>query len=285
MIGLSFSSPHSQQSIQKLTQCSVCVLNGGAKAGVTCFNVDPTAGLSTTDKAPRSIKQGLNQTTPPTGPFSTASDIKFNPSSSALIVSTKGSPLTKPVSSGYLFAWPVVSGQVSTTAVVNKVPALILDFSLTFTGSEFDLFITDPAVGGDFLSVSSQMDIAVQETVNITYQKAACWSYYDPPSQTVFVTDAAQANLTALSAIDGSITSTINYSPSVGGGQDMIMMGNSLYIISSLGPVVNIDVAGYSTGMVGAQVQTFDPLPPSMLKADQIQGIAAWTSSPTSSSC
>ena len=271
-------------SVQRLTQCIVCALNGGAKAGVTCFNVDPTAGLSTTDKAPRSIKQGLNQTTPPSGPFSTASDIKFNPSSSALLVSTKGSPSTKPISSGYLFAWPVVSGKVGTTPVVNKLSALVLDFSLTFTGSDFDLFITDPAVGGDFLSVSSQLDIAVQQTVNITYQKAACWSYYDPTSSTVFVTDAAQTNVTALSAIDGSIMSTINYSPSVGGGQDMIKLGNSLYIISSTGPVVNINLVGFSTQTAAAQVQTFDPLPASMLSADQISGIAAWASSSVSAS-
>ena len=168
------------------------------------------------------------------------------------------------------------------TAVVNKIDSLVLDFSLTFTGTDFDLLITDPALGADFLSVSSTLEIAVQRPVNITYQKAACWSYYDANSQAVFVTDAAQSNVTVLNAVDGSIKQTINFSPSLAGGQDMVIVGNSLYLISSTGPLANIDIAGFSTGNVATQVQTFDPLPASSLKPDQIAGIAAFVSSSSS---
>jgi hypothetical protein len=234
------------------------------------------AGLTITDKAPRSISQGLNQTTPPTGPFSTASDIQFNPSSSALIVSVKGSPLTKPVSSGYLFAWPVTGGQVGRTAVVSKLPSLILDFSLTFVGTDFDLFITDPALGGDFLSVNSTLGMAVTMPVNITYQKAACWSYYEPSSQTVFVADAAQSNITAVSAVDGSIVQTVNFTPSLQGGQDMIVVGNSMYVISSSGTVVNIDIAGFSSKNAAYEVQKFNPLQGGPNARDVISGIGAY---------
>ena len=244
--------------------------------GVTCFDVDPSTGLSTSDTAPRSIAQGLNQTTPPVGPFSTASDIQFNPSSSALVVSIKGSPLTVPVSPGFLFAWPVVNGKVAKNATVNKVDSLILDFSLSFTGSDFDLLITDPALGADLLSVSSTLEISVQKPINITYQKAACWSYYDAASQAFFVSDAAQSNVTMINAIDGSIKQTINFDASLAGGQDMVMAGNSLYLLSSQGPLVTIDMI--NNGQTAAQVQTFDPLPASMLKRDEIVGIAAWMS-------
>lgn len=234
--------------------------------------------MSTNETSPRSIAQGLNQTTPPTGPFSTASDLRFNPSSSALFASTKGSPVTKPISNGYLFAWPVENGQVAQNAVVSKPSSLVLDFSLSFTGTDFDLVITDPAIGADFLSVNSTWGISVQKPVNVTYQKAVCWSYYDPNAQVVFLADAAQSNITALSAVDGSIVQTIDYSASVEGGQDMVMAGNSLYVLSSSGPLVNINAGPLSSGSMATVSQVFSPASASQLGRDQFQGIAVWTS-------
>lgn len=253
----------------------MCVLNGGAVNGVTCFNVDPTNGLTTTDTAPRGITQGLNQTTPPVGPFSTASDIQFNPSSSALIVSVKGSPLTTPVSPGYLYAWPVENGTVGTTPVVSKLDNVILDFSLSFTDSDFNLLITDPAIGADFLSISSSLEITVAQPINITYQKAACWSYYDSANSVVFVADAASTNITAISTVDGSIVQTIDYNPSLNGGQDMVVVGNSLFFLTSAGPVGNINIAGISTGDTSSLVQTYAPM---TFGPDTLQGIAAYQS-------
>ncbi len=54
----------------------LCVVNGGAADGVTCFNVDPTTGLSYMDSVARPL--GLGLTTPPDGPFGTVSTVLFN---------------------------------------------------------------------------------------------------------------------------------------------------------------------------------------------------------------
>src|SRR5947207_7717037 len=61
-----------------------CVVNGGAKDGVTCFSVDAAKGLDTLDTAPRPFNIG--QSTPPSGPLGTVSDIFFAPDNSSLIV-------------------------------------------------------------------------------------------------------------------------------------------------------------------------------------------------------
>ena len=255
-----------------------CVLNGGATNGVTCFSVDPNRGLATLDTAPRTLNQGLNQTDPPVGPFSTASDIMFNPSSSVLVVSIKGSPVSQPVAPGYIYAWPVVGGRVSTTATVTSIPSVVLDFSLTFAGNDFELLITDPALGADFLTLTSDLDITVGRPVNITYQKATCWSYYEPSLNLIFTIDTAQTNVTALSAVDGSIVGTIDYDPSIKGGFDTIVVGSSLYILSQTASVVNINIAGYGMKKSANQVQNFIPIAASGNGTLPIlQGLAAYT--------
>ena len=252
-------------------------MNGGRINGVSCFSVDARTGLTALDTAPRTISQGLNQTTPPTGPFSTASDIMFNPSSSALTVSVKGSPILTPVAPGYIFSWPVVQGDVSDTAVVTSISTIVLDFSLTYTYSDFDLLITDPALGADFLGVSSDLNLTVENPVNITYQKAACWSYFDPAGNVVIITDAAQTNVTVLNPIDGSIMTTIDYDPAAIGGLDNTIVGSSLYILTQAATVVNIDISGLAQGKTARQVQSFVPLPSSRNGTRPVlQGLASY---------
>ena len=207
----------------------------------------------------------------------------FNPSSSALTVSVKGSPLLTPVAPGYIFSWPVVNGSVSYSAVVTSIPTIILDFSLTYTYSDFDLLITDPALGADFLGVTSNLNLTVANPVNITYQEATCWSYFDPVSNAVFVTDAAQTNVTVLNPVDGSLMSTINYDPTNVGGLDNMVVGSSLYILSQAATIVNIDISGIAQGKTPRQVQSFVPLPSGPNGTlPVLQGIASY--SPSSAS-
>ena len=246
---------------------------------MTCFLVDPIRGLIALDSAPREISQALNQTTPPVGPFSTASDIRFNPSSSALIATVKGTPATTPVTPGYIFAWPVVGNNVSTTAVVSKIDSIILDFSVSFTRSDFTFLVTDPALGGDFVGVSSNLTMEVERPVNITYQKAACWSTYDPSTGVVYIADAAQTNITVLSSEDGSIKETIDFSPAVRGGLDLGIAGTNLFVLATNGEVVSIDISGVGAGKTARQIQVFDPLPSGNKSMSLLNGLGVFISS------
>lgn len=254
----------------------VCVLNGGTRGGVTCFSVDPTRGLTAIDQAPRSISSALNQTNPPVGPFLTASDIGFNPSSSALFATVKGSPVTHPVSIGSLFVWPVIDGNVSTDAVITRNSSLILDFSITFTSSDFDLLLTDPAIGADFLGVPSDLMVDINQPINITYQKATCWSTYDPVSSVVYTTDAAQTNITIISAVDGSIVDTVNFDPSTIGGLDSAIGGSNLFVLTQNGNVVSVNISGVLFGKKARPIMVFDPLPQVNLSTVSLNGMGVW---------
>ena len=254
---------------------TACVLNGGGKGGVTCFSVDRNKGLTTIDTTTRDISKALNQTNPPVGPFSTTSDIAFNPSSSALIASVKGSAATKPVTPGYIYAWPVTGGKVSTDAVITSLPTVILDFSLSFLGNDFDLLISDPAIGAHILSVSSTLEITDLLPINVTYQKAICWSHYDPYSATTFLIDAASANITVVSAVDGSIVDSIDYNGK--GAIDSTMIGLSLYSLTEAAGVINFQYAGLGDGRQARDVQTFTPAVPNPTKVSSfLSGLAAY---------
>ena len=81
---------------------TACVVNGGAKAGVSCFTADHAKGLSPIGTL-RPFR-AYNQTTPPLGPPLTTSDIEFNPSSTAVLVTVKGARIATPPKQGHIYA-------------------------------------------------------------------------------------------------------------------------------------------------------------------------------------
>lgn len=253
-----------------------CVLNGGSVGGVTCFNADPQTGLKAEDKMPRSISQALNQTTPPAGPFATASDIQFNPSSSALLVTVKGDPTTG--KAGYVYAWPVVKGLVGRTPVISQPKDAFVDFSISFLGSDYDFLMSDPAIGALIIGMNSNLELTTLQPLNITYQKAICWSYYAPFLQAVFLIDAAEGFVTAVSSVDGSILYKIPYAGT--GAIDPVISGTSLYVVDQSNSIFRIDFTGFKKGKTPTQVQTYKPaLPMSSNHPALLVGIDVWTAS------
>lgn len=124
------------------------MLNGGTKAGVSCFNVDPDHGLRAAGPL-RSLGSAIDETTPPTGPPGSSSEILFNPTSSAVIVSIKGSGPP-----GYIVAFPVEYNQVSTAGVFNQVSDIKLDFAAIFI-NRTSLFLVDPSFGASTRSIAT----------------------------------------------------------------------------------------------------------------------------------
>jgi len=68
----------------------VCALNGGAVNGINCYKPDPKLGLIEKPNTLRSL--GIKQSTPPTGPPGTASQILLSPDGKKVIASVKGVP-------------------------------------------------------------------------------------------------------------------------------------------------------------------------------------------------
>lgn len=71
-----------------------CVLNGGAVAGVTCFDVDATSGLSVSGSLRQLGRNVINETTPPTGPPGSAAQVFFDPESTGVFVTVKGNAVS-----------------------------------------------------------------------------------------------------------------------------------------------------------------------------------------------
>ena len=119
--------------------------------------------------------------------------------------------------------------------------------------------------------------------MNITYQAATCCLNFDARTNFVFVTDAAQANVTTLNVVDGSIMATMSYDRAAVGDLDSVVVRSSLYILSAAATVVNIVIRGVIRGLAAGrparQVQNFVPLPTrSNGTLPVLQGMASYPS-------
>ena len=105
-------------SISLLTAPTACAVNTGAKSGVSCFGLDLN-GLVPLDSLQRPIKLPTQQTTPPTGPFSTVSHAMFSNDLQELLVTVKGD---ENGDGGYLVSWPVQQNSlIGTNPTISKL--------------------------------------------------------------------------------------------------------------------------------------------------------------------
>ena len=229
------------------------MLNGGAKAGVACFQVDFHSGLSAADEL-RPLSAGFNATTPPTGPPLTTSDIVFNPSSSALFATVKGNAGATPTP-GYIYAWPVDKHEkVSKIPVISSPPTLIMDFSIDFLGSDNSALLTDPSFGGSIISISFDLKVTDEHHTTITNQGAACWGAYSARFDSAYVVDSGHPNITILDPSSGAIKGVIQYENSAKGGFDTAIDRDWMYVLTGDSGVVVIELGNDG----GKQVQHFE---------------------------
>jgi hypothetical protein len=124
-----------------------CVANSGTRAGIACFSMSAT-GLTPLDTTLRTFD--LNQTTPPTGPFTTASHVFFNADSSALVTTVKGNPTMN--STGFLSVFPVVNSRVSTQETRSSPAGTAVLFGAALLPNSSEIFVTDASFGSATLS-------------------------------------------------------------------------------------------------------------------------------------
>ncbi|KAH8812779.1 hypothetical protein F5884DRAFT_856075 [Xylogone sp. PMI_703] len=225
---------------------TACVLNGGARSGVSCFSVNKVLGLIPLDLSLRSIAPALNQTTPPAGPVLTASDIKFNPSSTALFVSTKGSPPSgsTPAILGSIYVWPVVAGLVSRSAKISQPAGVILDFSLTFLGTDSSILVADAASAAYILSVSSDLKVTVAHSVPYTEDEGlVCWGVFVPSIDQAFTMSASTTNITIVNPHSGAIEGIIALPAADQGAFDSAFDGTFLYSLTNIANIAVTDLS------------------------------------------
>ena len=162
---------------------------------MACFTVSAEKGLSQLGDL-RTLKK-LHTKTPPSGPPDSASDILFNPSSSALVVTIKGNP-GPPAVPGYIYAFAVNAGLVSVDPIISSPSALVLDYGFSFLGSDTSAIITDPTFGASIVNIDSSLTVTETHHTTIPNQTAVCWSAYSRHYGTAYAIDVGRTNVTAL---------------------------------------------------------------------------------------
>jgi len=204
-----------------------CVANTGAKAGIACFSMSPQHGPSCVDNVLRPF--ALNQTTPPSGPLNTVSQVFFNADSSALITTVKGNPGVN--NTGFLSVFPVVNGRVSTKEVRSSPAGTAVLFG-TAPLQNGELFVTDASFGSATLALSSANIATVAAFTKIAGQKATCWATFSDVTGTAFVTDVAVNRLVEIDTATGAIIQVTNSTNGNPGMIDLVGPGDFVYALS-----------------------------------------------------
>ncbi|QRV73967.1 lactonase, 7-bladed beta-propeller [Ceratobasidium sp. AG-Ba] len=170
----------------------VCVLNGGRVNGVQCYQTDMTKGLV---PIPNTIRHlGVNQTTPPSGPPGTVSDLLFSSNGEELYVSVKGTPPTP----GFIATYKVNKSDGSLSdEPVKTTPATGggLPFSMTLLPHTNAVLATDPAAG--FAIFDFARGSPANSTIHpIKNQGATCWSSLSRKTGNLYLTDAGTSIVT-----------------------------------------------------------------------------------------
>ncbi|KAI0766692.1 hypothetical protein BD413DRAFT_480927 [Trametes elegans] len=221
----------------------LCVLNGGAVAGVNCFGVDKKLGLVSIPDSRRIVS--LNQTTPPNGPPGTASMITFNADESKLIASFKGIPPAV----GFLALWDVQpDGSLAPAFTrLDTVQGGGLSFSLTPVPGKNAFLVTDPAVGFTILDLD---DSSHSSAVAIPGQSATCWSSFSSRTGSFFLDDVGTGMVTEV-RIDDDLKGTIvkQYPQGASAGtidNDVVTINDKDFLFLMAATAASVDVLSLS---------------------------------------
>ncbi|KAK4186430.1 hypothetical protein QBC35DRAFT_554143 [Podospora australis] len=247
----------------------VCVGTTGARSGISCTNFSSSSGLGKMD---RLRPFGLNQTTPPVGPFNTVSQTFFSEDESTLFTTVKGDPAAN--KTGFLSAFSVQGASQSGRGGGNSIGAslartdtrnspqgtAVLFGSQVIPGTKANIFATDASFGAAILSVvdsdhrggggSDTKAAKVLARVEVPGQKATCWATISPATGTAFVTDVGVNRLIEMSLEDASILGELDLSANGDPGLIDLRAGGSFVYALSPGngtteaAVTVVDVSG-----------------------------------------
>ena len=234
-----------------------CVLNSGANAGVTCFDVDPQKGLSPQGGI-RPVAQFPFQGP---APETIGADIAFNPSSTALFATTGGVQ----AGSGKIYAYSIQDRKISTDAVVSSFSDLVFLFSLNFLdNSDSHLIVTNPHLNGFGAALVNVEYPSLKATLTkgITFpaEVATCWVAYAPQFDSAYVIDAANPLISIINPETGDIKTQVTYNVTMpgSGGYDSKVDRNYLYTLTDDQQDPRINVFDISRGGYPVQVQSFN---------------------------
>lgn len=262
----------------------VCVVNGGAINGVQCFKPDAKLGLVALANTNRSLK--LPQTTPPTGPPGSVSDILFSEDSARLLVSVKGIPPTP----GFVASWDVADDGALSANFTASPPAKggLIPFSMSLIPGKNAVLATDAGIGFstfDLRTLGAGGGTAASQVFPIAGQGATCWSSFSAKTGSFFLTDIKTDIVTEVAVADdlsGKIVKQYPLAPGSATIDNAIasLPGNDfLYVLSA--NATSIDVLSLNGKGQAAKVQTLNFGKEQGVKANpnRLQGMAVFVKS------
>ncbi|KAK4229557.1 hypothetical protein QBC38DRAFT_412204 [Podospora fimiseda] len=182
----------------------VCVGLTGAKAGISCSPYAPNTGLG----APTSWHEfkSLNQTTPPTGPYNTISQVTFSPDEKTLYATVKGDPRSSS-KAGWLSSFPILSNSSSSylsEKETRSTPQGTTQMSGYALLSPSKMLVTDPSLGGiGILSLlNQQLEASLKQKLQIPNQKSISHVSLSPGLKQAWISDSARNKLVSVSYSD-----------------------------------------------------------------------------------
>jgi hypothetical protein len=175
----------------------VCVLNGGAVAGVNCFSVSNTTGLTAIPGTRRPLD--LKQSTPPKGPPVTASHLLFNEAEDKLMASVKGNG---DATQGFLAVWNIDKNATLSEkfAKITSSDKGSLPFGMALVPGKNAAVVADPAVGFNVLDLSNIKDgdnlPGKSSVTKVEGQVATCWVVRSEKTSNFYLTGVVTAKIT-----------------------------------------------------------------------------------------
>ena len=260
----------------------LCALNGGANNGVQCF----TATDSGLVALPSSTYQplGVMETTPPSGPGGSLSDITFNTDGSLLFVSAKGVPGSNRTNNGFIATFTVSgAGATATLSMVAKSSPMgsVLPFSLTLLPGTDTIVYTDPSSGYGVASYTANGALSASAIYPVPGQGADCWSTYSAATWHVYLSDPGAKMINEVS-VNGTQSTLVKQYPTVG-TLDIAVGGQYLYALAPR--LTGIEVFAVASPGNARSIQTYMTSSYAMISST-MQGVAVFLSPPPpSESC
>jgi hypothetical protein len=160
---------------------------------------------------------------------------------------------------GSIYAYSISrDGNISTSPIISHPKDLLLDFSISFLGSDNSAIITDPSYGASIVEVDSKYGVSVREKVVVPGEAAICWSVYSHRFGMAFVFDGGKTGITMIDAGSGTIRGTIQGAAETKGNLDAQTYGHYMYVLNGAAFVSVVDYSGLAWGGMAKEVQNFD---------------------------
>jgi hypothetical protein len=224
----------------------ICVATAGIVNGVECFG----PGLKPDGLGLRN--PGIKTINPPTADYLGISDIFFSIDNKYLYSAIHGAMPVGSGQPGFISAYPIANGNVSTTEIRSYPEGGYFYFGGIPLPGSTDIYVTDGGFGGLLLEANSNGTLTTKGlTIADPYIPAVCWVEWSNATKVAWLTSPISNGLIAADLTTGLQFSNTNITNSNVGILDLVIPepGNILFGLAtgstnvSVSAIVSVDIS------------------------------------------